>query len=99
MGKHALIGVVKQASLELAPFGIRSNAIAPGIVMTPAIANIFGVPDGEAEEFARFVDSRLSKTHPLGGLAQAVAIANAALFFASDLSAFVMAQYFPLTVA
>ncbi|TNC25074.1 SDR family NAD(P)-dependent oxidoreductase [Amycolatopsis alkalitolerans] len=36
--KHAVVGLVKQASLELAGYGVRVNAIAPG----PVVTNIGG---------------------------------------------------------
>jgi SDR family mycofactocin-dependent oxidoreductase len=37
--KTALIGLMKSMALELAPFGIRCNAICPGAVNTPMINN------------------------------------------------------------
>ena len=33
--KHGLIGLMKNIALELAPYGIRCNAISPGAVKTP----------------------------------------------------------------
>lgn len=38
VSKHAVVGLVKQASLELAGYGVRVNAIAPG----PVVTNIGG---------------------------------------------------------
>jgi (+)-trans-carveol dehydrogenase len=37
--KHGAIGLMKSFALELAPFGIRVNAVAPGNVDTPMIDN------------------------------------------------------------
>ena len=35
--KHALVGLTKQLSLELAPHGITVNSIAPGFVLSKAL--------------------------------------------------------------
>ena len=84
--KHAVVGVVRQAVVELAAQRIRSNAIAPGLVMTPIMAKSFGVPLGEAEEFASFLAERLGTSMPSGRVGFAEDIAKVAVFLASDLS-------------
>jgi NAD(P)-dependent dehydrogenase (short-subunit alcohol dehydrogenase family) len=33
--KHGVIGLMKNIALELAPYGVRCNAIAPGAIKTP----------------------------------------------------------------
>lgn len=84
--KHAVVGIVRQAVAELAALGIRSNAIAPGVVMTPIMAKSFGVPLEQAEEFADFLADRLGGTMPSGRVGFAPDIARVAVFLASDLS-------------
>jgi NAD(P)-dependent dehydrogenase (short-subunit alcohol dehydrogenase family) len=84
--KHAVVGIVRQAVAELAGLGIRSNAIAPGVVMTPIMAKSFGVPLEQAEEFADFLAERLGGTMPSGRVGFAQDIARVAVFLASDLS-------------
>lgn len=37
--KHGVLGLMKAVAIELGPYGIRSNAIMPGPVMTPQIDN------------------------------------------------------------
>lgn len=39
--KHGLVGLTKQMAMDLAPLGIRVNAIAPGVVETELTASYF----------------------------------------------------------
>lgn len=96
VAKHAVVGIVRQAVAELAPYGIRSNAIAPGIIMTPIMARSFGVPMDQAEEFAAFLADRLGSTQPLGRVGFAEDIAKVATFLASDLSEYVTGTVIPV---
>src|SRR5690606_29799550 len=96
IAKHAVVGVVRQAVAELAPLGIRSNAIAPGVIMTPIMARSFGVPMEKSDEFTEFLAARLGPTQPIGRVGQPDDIAKAATFFASDLSEFVTGVVLPV---
>lgn len=96
IAKHAIVGIVRQAVAELAPLRIRSNAIAPGIIMTPIMARTFGVPVEEAEPFADFLADRLGSTQPLGRTGTADDIAKVATFLASDLAAYVTGVTIPV---
>lgn len=96
IAKHAVVGVVRQAVTELGPKGIRSNAIAPGIIRTPIMARSFGVPLEKAEEFSAFLDEKLGPDQPIGRLGVAEDIAEAALWLASDASAFVTGIVLPV---
>ncbi len=89
IAKHAVIGIMRQATAELAPFGIRSNAICPGVIMTPIMASALGVPKTRADEFLRFLTQRFAKVHPIGRVGFPRDVAEAALFLASDASAFI----------
>lgn len=84
--KHAITGIVRQAVAELAAQGIRSNAIAPGLVMTPIMAKSVGVPLEDAEDFANFLAERLGPTMPSGRVGFPDDIAKVAVFLGSDLS-------------
>jgi len=77
MSKHGLEGFSKALALELAPFGIRVNTIAPTFADTPLVRRIVGGPAEQASTAARI---------PLGRLCRVEEIAAAALFLASDLA-------------
>ena len=68
--------VTKNAALDLGEFGVRVNAIAPGIVNTP-----MSIRTGHGTEVVK--NKWLEKT-PLGRIGQPEDIASAALFLASD---------------
>ena len=53
-GKAAILNVVRTAMVELAPFGVRSNAIAPGLIITPIFLGL--VPAMEPDDGQRFLD-------------------------------------------
>ena len=83
--KHAVYGLVKSAALELAPFGIRVNAIGPGPIdnrMIRSLESQFNPEDIEAAH--EFVLSKV----PLGRYGTNEEVANLALFLASDESSF-----------
>lgn len=73
--KAGLDQLMRQMALELAPLGIRANAVAPGIVLA-------GLAKGQLEtepEYARRVENAI----PLGSLQTAEDIASAVAFLAS----------------
>ena len=76
--KFALRGLTKSAALDLGPLGIRVNAILPGVIRTPMVAYIVD----EHED-------RLAAGLPLGRIGEPLDVASAALFLASDDSAWV----------
>jgi len=76
--KFAVNGFTKSMALELAPFGIRVNAVAPGITNTDMVAKL---PKEMIEP--------LIKTIPLGRIGEPRDIANAFLFLASDLASYI----------
>jgi NAD(P)-dependent dehydrogenase (short-subunit alcohol dehydrogenase family) len=96
IAKHAIIGIVRQAVAELAPLGIRSNAIAPGIIMTPIMARSFGVPLERSDEFVAFLAERLDHTQPIGRVGRPDDIAKVAAFLASDLSDYMTGTVLPV---
>ena len=79
--KGAVIALTKSAAKELAPYQIRVNSIAPGLTKT----------DLMQETAASFLEKRISNIG-MGRVAEPKDIANACLFFASNLSEYVTGQ-------
>jgi NAD(P)-dependent dehydrogenase (short-subunit alcohol dehydrogenase family) len=80
VAKTGIVALTRSAACELAPFGIRANAIAPGTIPSAmTAAAITGDPTqlDAAAEHAR-------TSNALGVAADPVDIANAALYLASD---------------
>jgi NAD(P)-dependent dehydrogenase (short-subunit alcohol dehydrogenase family) len=83
--KHAVVGLTRNVATELAGDGVRINAIAAASMATPMVANVLsGDPDDL--EAARTKLAELSPLRGRPGLPEDVA--NAALWLASDESAY-----------
>jgi 3-oxoacyl-[acyl-carrier protein] reductase len=81
--KAAVDSLTKNWALELAPRGIRVNAVAPGYVETDMTADHLGDPATRARALSR---------HPLGRLGTADDVAKAVVFLCTDGGAFVTGQ-------
>lgn len=82
--KGAIISFTKSASKELAPMGIRVNAVAPGIVKTERFAELY-------ESDGAKIDQRIGRI-ALGRLGAPEDIANACSFLASDRASYISGQ-------
>jgi len=80
--KAGVINYTRTAAFELAPHGIRVNAIAPDITITEGLQALS--PDGIRPE--------LSQAVPLGRLGNVDEIASAAVFLASDMARYITGQ-------
>jgi len=85
--KAAVIGLTKSVAADYVADGIRCNAICPGTVDTPSLAQRINAnldPEAARRNFIA--------RQPMGRLAQASEIAPLVVFLASDESAFVTGQ-------
>ncbi|WAZ22380.1 SDR family oxidoreductase [Streptomyces cinnabarinus] len=92
--KHAIVGLTRVAALELAPRGIRVNAMCPGAIDT-AMSNPAQLdPAADAEETARALDGLYRKLVPLGRIGRPAEVARLALFLTSEDSSYITGQPF-----
>jgi len=81
--KHALLGLVKVAALELAPLNIRVNAIAPGPIENRMMRSL-----EEQSGQAAAAKAAFTAQVPMGRYGQNEEIAELALFLASSRSSY-----------
>lgn len=84
--KHGLVGLTKAAALDLAPFGVRVNAVCPGSIrddlemdgrMLSAIADYLDVPNASYEAVFR-------EQQPMNALVEPEDVAGAVVWLAGD---------------
>jgi NAD(P)-dependent dehydrogenase (short-subunit alcohol dehydrogenase family) len=80
--KAGILGLAKAIAREVAPEGIRVNAVAPGLIDTD-------ITQGRLTEELKGV---LVQSIPMGRLGQAFDVARACLFFASPLSEYITGE-------
>jgi D-sorbitol dehydrogenase (acceptor) len=90
--KAAVVSYTQSAALAMAPYGIRVNAISPGVIDTPMwqqvdalFARYEGLQPGEKK-------AAVGKAVPLGYMGRPNDIAGAAVFLASDEASYITAQ-------
>jgi NAD(P)-dependent dehydrogenase (short-subunit alcohol dehydrogenase family) len=93
--KHAVLGMVRAAALDLGRFDIRVNAVAPGPIATAAL---LGRIQARATAASRpeVALQALADRNALGRLATAGEVAKAVLFLASDLASGVTGALLPV---
>ncbi len=77
--KSGIFGLAKALARELAPEGIRANAIAPGVIDN----------DFTKGRMTREIKDEIAKKVPMGRLGTSEEVAKCCLFLASDLSSYV----------
>jgi NAD(P)-dependent dehydrogenase (short-subunit alcohol dehydrogenase family) len=86
--KHGVIGLTKSAALEYAARGIRINAICPGTIETPMVAEM--IAKGELDMDEALINQ------PIARLGQASEIAAAVLWLCSPGASFVLGVALPV---
>jgi NAD(P)-dependent dehydrogenase (short-subunit alcohol dehydrogenase family) len=87
--KAAIINLTRQAALELAPAGVRVNAIAPGPFRTNIGAD--SRPAG-----APYNEGKWSRTIPMGRVGEPPELKGLALLLASPASSFITGAVYPI---
>ncbi|RKQ89436.1 NAD(P)-dependent dehydrogenase (short-subunit alcohol dehydrogenase family) [Mycolicibacterium mucogenicum 261Sha1.1M5] len=89
--KGAMLAFTKAAAIDLAPYNIRVNAVAPGMTRTPLYQEwLDGLPDPEAE--AR----RVAEAIPLGRIAEPADVAAVVRFLASPEASYLTGASIPV---
>jgi meso-butanediol dehydrogenase/(S,S)-butanediol dehydrogenase/diacetyl reductase len=86
--KSALVGLTRATAVENAALGIRANAICPGTILTPAVAQLDASLPGGLSDYAA--------AHPQRRLGTAEEVAALVAFLASDDSAHISGAAIPI---
>lgn len=87
VSKSALDHLTRCSALELAQFGVRVNAVNPGVVIT----NLHKASGMSTEDYAKFL-VHSETTHPLGRAGTAEEIADLILFLASNKASWITGE-------
>lgn len=85
--KGAILTMTKCMALDLAPFNVRVNSVLPGCILTSATEREWVRMGLTKEEWM----SQMAPMHMLNRVGNAVEVANACLFLASDEASFITA--------
>ena len=93
MSKGAVLAMTLSVAKDYVKQGIRCNCISPGRVHTPFVDGFLktNYPGREEEMF-----EKLSKTQPIGRMAQPAEIASLALYLCSDEASFITGTDYPI---
>lgn len=92
--KAAVVGMTRVAAMELAPKGIRVNAMCPGAIDTPMTNPAQLDPRADLAEASAAVDELYKKLVPMGRIGRPEEVARLALFLSSDDSSYITGQPF-----
>lgn len=90
--KAALMTAAQVLAKELGPHGIRVNSIVPGWMWGPSVEGYFAMMEGETGKSVKEQYDEIASQMALGEIPPDEDCANAAVFFASDLSRVITGQ-------
>ena len=93
--KHAIAGFTKSLAMELAPSGVRVNAVCPGASITEGAMALISAGAPEGIDVEAQWDGIVART-PLGRLCDPDEIGRAVVFLASDMASFVTGVLLPV---
>jgi NAD(P)-dependent dehydrogenase (short-subunit alcohol dehydrogenase family) len=91
VSKSGMDQLTRCAALEMAPLGVRVNAVNPGVTVT----NLHRRSGMDDERYAAFLE-RSKETHPLGRPGQPEEVASLILFLASDKAGWMTGETIPI---
>ena len=83
-----MVGLTKVAALDYGARGVRVNAICPGTARTPMVDRAVGHDPS--------IDGYLETLHPIGRIAEAAEIAEAAVWLCTPAASFVLGVALPV---
>lgn len=94
--KHAVIGVMRSAALDLGPLGIRVNALAPGAIATKALMSRVAARHTQGGPELKTEMKDLANETALRRMVTEAEVAEVAHFLASDASSGMTGTVFPI---
>ena len=89
--KGGQIAMTKSMAIDLAPYGVRVNAICPGWIATPLVDDWFSQQEDEAAS-RKYIYGQ----HPMGRIGTSEECGRAALFLATEDASFITGVALPL---
>lgn len=95
--KAGLINFMQVAAKDLAPYGVRANALAPGMVRTDLNESVWAagqraLPAAQRQDYATWAEEKIRKIAPLGRWQTPAEFAAMAVFLASAHAANITGQ-------